>query len=170
MKNAVRLLALLVAVVVMSAAPGCAKKCVIPDEPIAPPPPPEVMPEITEPLETETPGRPVDLGTIYFDFDRSEIRKGDAGILEANAGWFKAAAEAGGSPQVTIEGHCDPLGTAEYNVALGQRRAEAAKAFLVGLGVPASQLSCVSYGEEKLVTTEKDEYELNRRAEFKVGE
>lgn len=168
MKNAVRLFALLVAVVVMSAAPGCAKKCVSPDEPIAPPPPPEVMPEITEPLDPETPGITEDLGTIYFDFDRSEIRKGDAGILEANAAWF--AAKAGAPAQVTVEGHCDPMGTAEYNVALGQRRAEAAKAFLVGLGVPESQLSCISYGEEKLVTTEKDEYELNRRAEFKVGE
>jgi outer membrane protein OmpA-like peptidoglycan-associated protein len=107
------------------------------------------------------------LATIHFDFDKYDIRKGDAATLEGNAKTLKDAADMGFKPPVMIEGHCDPVGTAEYNMALGQRRAEAAKSFLVKMGVPESQLMTISYGEEKLVTTDEAMYEQSRRAEFK---
>jgi peptidoglycan-associated lipoprotein len=69
---------------------------------------------------------------------------------------------------VTIEGYCDPIGTSEYNMALGMRRAESAKAYLVKLGADMNMFSTISYGEEKLVTQDKAQFELNRRCEFKV--
>ena len=122
-------------------------------------------------FEIYTPPPPtpeVDLERIHFDFDKSNIRKGDAGILEDNAEQLMDAADMDFEPEVMIEGHCDPVGTSEYNMALGQRRADAAKAFLVKMGVPEGQLMTISYGEEKLVTQNMDEYEMNRRAEFKV--
>ncbi|MBN2537445.1 OmpA family protein, partial [candidate division WOR-3 bacterium] len=109
----------------------------------------------------------VSLQAINFDFDKYDIRPGDAQKLEANAQELKDAGGMGYEPDVMIEGHCDPIGTSEYNMALGQRRADAAQAFLVKLGVPASQLSTISYGEERLVTQNEAEYEQNRRAEFK---
>jgi peptidoglycan-associated lipoprotein len=83
---------------------------------------------------------------------------------------MKQAAGANQKPMVSVEGHCDPVGTSEYNMALGMRRAEAAKAYLVKLGADAMQLNTISYGEEKLVTQVEAEYELNRRAEFKVAQ
>ena len=165
MKNAVKLLVLFLGVGLMLTTLGCPKKCVKPDEPIPPPPLPEEAPEILDVLEGE--GVELNLGAIHFDFDMSDIRTGDAKVLEDNAMQLKSAAEMGLEPMVTIEGHCDPVGTSEYNMALGQRRAEAAKMFLAKMGVPEGQLKCVSFGEEKLVTENEDEYELNRRAEFK---
>jgi peptidoglycan-associated lipoprotein len=155
MKNAIRLLSVLVGVGLVFSMLGCPKKQVIaPPEPIVEP---EPEPVIEKPVE-------LNLATIYFDFDRSDIRPGDATTLEANA---RKINEAGAKPPVMIEGHCDPKGTAEYNMALGMRRAEAAKAFLVKMGVPATRLMTISYGEEKLVTTNEAQYQLNRRAEFK---
>ena len=72
--------------------------------------------------------------------------------------------------QVTIEGYCDPIGTSEYNMALGMRRAESARAYLVKLGADMSMFSTISFGEEKLVTTDAAQFEMNRRCEFKVAE
>jgi len=139
---------------------GCPKKAVV-----TPAPKPE-----PEPVRPE---RPAELGwdlrTIHFDFDRSDIRTGDASILRDNYGQVRAAAAQGQKPGITIEGYCDPVGTSEYNMALGMRRAEAAKAYLVKLGADSRQLSTISYGEEKLVAQDPDQYELNRRCEFKVG-
>lgn len=112
------------------------------------------------------PPRKLTLASIYFDFDRSDIRKGDAGVLEGNAATITDAADADFTPPIMVEGHCDPKGTAEYNMALGQRRADKAKAFLVKMGVDVDQLTAISYGEEKLVTTNPAEYEKDRRAEF----
>jgi len=161
MKPTVKLLTVLVGVVLLLTAVGCPKKCVKPEEPIPPPPPPDTMPPIIE-----EPTLKISLNTIHFDFDRSEIRSGDAKILEDNAAQLKGLAA---MPAVTIEGYCDPVGTSEYNMALGQRRAESAKAYLVKLGVPADQLTTMSYGEEKLVTQKEAEFEMNRRCEFKPG-
>ncbi len=165
MKTTVRLLTVMVGVAVMLTAVGCPKKCVKPEEPIPPPPPPDTMPPI---METPTYG--FDLATIHFDFDMSKIRAGDGDILKGNADQLKEAAGMELTPNVMIEGHCDPIGTSEYNMALGQRRAESAKAYLVKLGVPADQLGTISYGEEQLVTQTPDDYEMNRRCEFKVEE
>lgn len=102
------------------------------------------------------------LKDIHFDFDRYEIRPGDAKILEASAQWLKA------NPAflVLIEGHCDERGTNEYNLALGERRARAATNFLIGQGVPATRISTVSYGKERPLCSEKNErcWSSNRRA------
>ncbi len=164
MKDTVKLLTVLVAVGLMLTMVGCPKR-VIKEEPIPPPPPPDTTPEIVQKPKIE-----LSLGAIHFDFDKSDIRSGDAEVLKGNADQLLKAAEQEQKPMVTVEGYCDPLGTSEYNMALGQRRAEAAKAYLVKLGVAAGQLSTVSYGEEKLVTTNPAEYEMNRRCEFKPEE
>jgi peptidoglycan-associated lipoprotein len=180
MRHLTRLLAVVAVASLALTMFGCPKKCVKPDEPIAPPPPPMETAEIIDqfedmgaPVEPVEPGGEMgELGlqTIHFDFDMSAIRAGDGKKLEANAAALKQAADEGMKPAVSVEGHCDPVGTSEYNMALGLRRAEAAKAFLVKLGVPAGQLSCVSFGEERLVTQKEDEFELNRRVEFKTVE
>ncbi|MEO0069903.1 MAG: OmpA family protein [candidate division WOR-3 bacterium] len=149
---------------------GCPKKCVKPvkEEPIIVEEPTEE--EIGERIEKEevAPIAELNLQTIYFDFDKSDIRPGDAEILTSNAQKLKKALEGKRQITVTIEGHCCPIGTSEYNMALGQRRAESAKAYLVKLGVNAGILNTVSYGEERPVTTDSLQYHLNRRCEFKA--
>lgn len=103
---------------------------------------------------------------IYFDFDKYDIRPGDAKTLDANAGWLKANA----AQLVLIEGHCDERGTNEYNLALGERRAKAAMNYLVSQGVQANRITIISYGEERPFCTEKNEgcWSKNRRAHFLV--
>ena len=104
------------------------------------------------------------LQPIYFDFDRGVIREDAKSIMKANAEWLKA------NPQmkVKIEGNCDERGTIEYNQALGQRRASAAKKYLMDMGVPAGRISLVSYGKEKPVCTESTEdcRQKNRKDDF----
>jgi peptidoglycan-associated lipoprotein len=146
---------------------GCAKKKVVTStEPVPPPPPAEEI--------SETPPAPpkveLNLVPIHFDFDKSDIRPGDATILQGNYNQLQKAMAANQMSAVTIEGYCDPIGTSEYNMALGMRRAESAKAYLVKLGADLSMFSTISFGEEKLVTQDKAQYELDRRCEFKVNE
>jgi peptidoglycan-associated lipoprotein len=104
--------------------------------------------------------------TIHFDFDRADIRPGDGAILDGNAQWLRAHPER----LVLIEGHCDERGTAEYNLALGERRALAAKAYLVGRGIADARLTVTSYGFERPVCAERTEacWARNRRATFFV--
>ena len=106
------------------------------------------------------------LRNIYFDFDKYEIRPGDALILEENAKWLKTSA----NTLVLIEGHCDERGTNEYNLALGERRAKATGDYLVSLGIAASRITTISYGEERPVCTERAEscWAQNRRSHFLV--
>jgi peptidoglycan-associated lipoprotein len=117
--------------------------------------------------EVEVPVEPavveLNLAAIHFEFDRSDIRPADARILEGNAAQLKE------NPMVNVlvEGHCCPLGTSEYNMALGWRRANSAQDYLVKLGINRARLSTISYGEERLVTSMEDEYWRNRRCEFK---
>ena len=100
--------------------------------------------------------------TIYFDTDRYNVDSQDAAALQAQAQYFARF------PQVTftIEGHADERGTREYNLALGERRANAAKSYLVSLGVDANRISVVSYGKERPVALGSDEgsWAQNRRA------
>jgi peptidoglycan-associated lipoprotein len=119
-----------------------------------PPPPPPVAPVAAVP----------GLNSIYFDFDRYNIRPGDADILKRNLDWFKA----NGDTKVRIEGNCDERGTVEYNLALGQKRADSAKNYLTGLGVDAKMLDTISYGKERPVCTEHNEgcWSQNRRDAF----
>ena len=166
MKTTAKLLSVTLGVLLVLTMVGCPKKCVTPAETVAPPPPPETI--------AQTPPAPpkveLNLATIHFDFDKSDIRTGDATILEGNYDQLQKAIAAKQKPGVIIEGYCDPIGTSEYNMALGMRRAESAKAFLVKLGADMSMFTTISYGEEKLVTQDKKQFELNRRCEFKVGQ
>jgi peptidoglycan-associated lipoprotein len=104
------------------------------------------------------------LKDIYFDFDRADLRADARETLKANAQWLSS------NPAVTvqIEGHCDERGTAEYNLALGARRAQAAKDYLVTLGVAEQRISTISYGQELPVCTEHNEdcWQKNRHDRF----
>jgi peptidoglycan-associated lipoprotein len=126
----------------------------------APPPPPPPPPKEF----TSNPG----VKTIHFDFDKSDIRPGDAKILDSNAAWLKD------NPNylVLIEGHTDERGTNEYNLALGDRRAKAAMNYLVAQGVRADRISVISYGEERPLCKEQTEacWARNRRDDFLVKE
>jgi peptidoglycan-associated lipoprotein len=116
--------------------------------------------------EGKTPSTPMEspLKEIYFDFDRSDLRPDAREILKINAGWLRANPSA----RVEIEGHCDERGTTEYNVALGAKRAQAAKDYLVTLGVAADRLSTISYGKELPVCKDHNEecWQKNRRDRF----
>ncbi len=139
---------------------GCPKKQVVkPVEPVEPPPETTIMvPE--EPKEPERPA--LVLNRIFFDFDKSDIRADAADILKANAEMLKIYPEI----SVIIEGHCCEIGTAEYNMALGERRAKAVRDYLMMLGVSAEKLSTVSYGEERPLDPKV--LEKNRRCEFVI--
>ena len=102
---------------------------------------------------------------VYFDFDSVKIRPSEVAKLEA-----VAAALKGNSNKLVIEGYCDERGTAEYNRALGERRAEAAREKLVALGVAASRITTISYGRDKPADLGHDEtaWAKNRRCEFSI--
>ena len=166
MKTTARLLTVTLGMLLVLTMVGCPKKKLVTAEPVPPPPPPETLTE-TPPA---APKVELNLATIHFDFDKSDIRPGDATILQGNYDQFQKAIAANQKPAVTIEGYCDPIGTSEYNMALGMRRAESAKAYLVKLGADMNMFSTISYGEEKLVTQDQAQFEMNRRCEFKVAE
>jgi peptidoglycan-associated lipoprotein len=99
---------------------------------------------------------------IYFDTDRYNVDSADAAALQLQAQYLMQYPQI----SVTLEGHCDERGTREYNLALGERRANAAKNYLVSLGVPASRITTVSYGKERPVALGSNEaaWAQNRRA------
>ncbi|HUU03912.1 MAG TPA: peptidoglycan-associated lipoprotein Pal [Myxococcota bacterium] len=102
--------------------------------------------------------------TIHFDFNRYNLRSEDREVLDRNGECLKERADM----SVSIEGHCDDRGTEEYNIALGDKRARAAKKYLVNLGVAKSRLKTISYGEGRPVCSEQTEdcWAQNRRCEF----
>jgi len=104
---------------------------------------------------------------IYFDFDKATLTPSAQDNLLRKAEWLRENSDV----TVTIEGHCDARGTNEYNLALGDRRAESAKSFLVDLGIAASRVTTISYGEERPVCTQQDEecWTKNRRDNFVVN-
>lgn len=104
------------------------------------------------------------LSTVFFDYDKSSLTADGRRIIKANAEWMKKNA----STNLQIEGHCDARGSIEYNIALGERRANAVKAYMVSQGVPAARLSTISYGKDKPLVQGDDEsaYSKNRRANF----
>jgi len=99
---------------------------------------------------------------VYFDFDTSKVNSEFSAILEAHASFLNTNANV----NVLVEGHADERGTPEYNIALGERRAKAVITFLENMGVSSSQLSVVSYGEEKPMIKDRSEnaFAKNRRA------
>lgn len=135
---------------------------------------PEKVEVETPPVEAArvleaAPAPPPALGEIedvFFDYNKSAVRDDLRSILEKNASILKANK----SVKVVIEGHCDERGTSEYNIGLGESRAQAVKNYLVNLGVEAGRISIVSYGEEKPFCTERNEdcWQKNRRAHFVV--
>jgi peptidoglycan-associated lipoprotein len=173
---------------------GCAKQEIVrKDEEIAPvaavtrlDPPPVKRPELetvqthanvvtqadsTIPLEQSTSSRSQlqsALNKIYFNYDSAGLSEPARSTLSKNADIMNHDS----ATKITIEGNCDERGSAEYNLALGERRARAAQHYLVTLGIDPARLSVVSYGKEKPAVTENDEaaWAKNRRAEFVVAQ
>jgi len=105
---------------------------------------------------------------IYFDYDRYDLRAGDQATINADAAFFKAHP----SIRFTIEGHCDERGSTDYNLALGDNRANSAREALIKAGVAASQIKVISYGKEKPFCNESNEscWQQNRRDHFVYGQ
>jgi peptidoglycan-associated lipoprotein len=106
------------------------------------------------------------LKDIHFDFDRYDIRPVDAEILKENAALLMKYPKV----KIQVEGHCDERGTTDYNLALGERRANAAKKYLLSLGISSDRISSISYGEEKPLDAGHDEeaWFKNRRGHFVI--
>lgn len=180
----------IIALVMVIGLAGCAKKAPPPPPPppappvvAAPPPPPPPAPapapapappppraltedevfarKTVEQLNAEMP-----LGDVMFNYDQSTIRDDQRAALQRNADYLRRWT----SVRVSVEGHADARGTNEYNLALGERRANAVKEYLVGLGVTGDRMVVVSKGEETPLCTEMTEacYERNRRGHFVV--
>jgi peptidoglycan-associated lipoprotein len=146
--------------------------------PSRPPAPPEPVPEPTlvppEPVPSDAISsaslddlnRNSPLKPVFFELDSSELNPAAQKALDENAALLKRYP----TWSITIEGHCDERGTAEYNLALGERRAAAARAYLVSLGVPSDRLRTVSYGKEFPFDPGHDEaaFAKNRRAHFVI--
>jgi peptidoglycan-associated lipoprotein len=106
------------------------------------------------------------LKTVYFDYDQEQLRDDARSTLQANAQWLRAHP----GYKVRIEGNADDRGTIEYNLALGQRRADSVREYLGSLGATTGDLEVISYGEEKPVIDGQDEgsWSKNRRADFVI--
>ena len=104
------------------------------------------------------------LEDVFFDYDKSVLRDEGRASLQKNAEWLKRW----GSTRITVEGHCDSRGTAEYNLALGERRAGAARDYLISLGIAADRVLAVSKGKEQPFCREENEscWSQNRRGHF----
>ena len=188
MKSA-RWTAVLIAVAAMTTAAACHKKTPPVARPMPPPPaatttparPPAPPEPVAEP--TVVPPEPVrddaissasiddlnkssPLKPVFYELDSSDLSPTAQKALDENAALLKRYS----SWAVTVEGHCDERGTAEYNLALGERRAIAARAYLVSLGIPADRLRTVSYGKECPFDPGHDEsaFAKNRRAHFVI--
>jgi peptidoglycan-associated lipoprotein len=187
--KAARSLTLLLATAALVAAVACGKKTPPVARPAPPPPtaattpprPPAPPDPVREPVSV--PAEPVrddaiasaslddlnknsPLKPVYFELDSSELSAANQKALDENAALLKRYT----NWAVTIEGHCDERGTAEYNLALGERRAIAARAYLVSLGIAADRLRTVSYGKEFPFDPGHDEaaFAKNRRAHFVI--
>ncbi|MBU3076861.1 peptidoglycan-associated lipoprotein Pal [Sphingomonas quercus] len=169
----------LLAIAALIAVAGCAKKA----PPELPPPPPSPA---AEPAPTPPPPPPptaqngprpgsraefiAQAGSdrVYFALDSQDLDSDARATLDAQAQWLAKYPNV----RATIEGHCDERGTREYNLALGDRRANAAKNYLVGKGIDAGRLSTISYGKERPTALGSDEaaWQQNRRAVTVVPE
>jgi peptidoglycan-associated lipoprotein len=185
----VRRLVSIIALSSVLAVDGCAKKA--PQAaPAPPPPPPPAAPAPPPPPPPPPPPAPapaprplteeeifarksVDqlnaekpLDDVYFDLDQSTVRDDAKPALQKNADWLKKY----GAVQITLEGHADSRGSAEYNLGLGSRRATAVKEYLVSLGVPTTRIVVVSKGKEQPFCNEENEacWSQNRRGHFVI--
>jgi peptidoglycan-associated lipoprotein len=129
------------------------------------PPPMDAAPDVMS-EEIDAMNRKGYLQDAYFDYDASDLRDDARSALSANAEWLKRYP----SIQILISGHCDERGTSAYNLALGDSRANAARAYLESLGVSGGRLRTVSYGKERPFCAESSEdcWQQNRRAHFVI--
>lgn len=149
---------------------GCGKKPPPPvEEPVpvvdtTPPPPPPPQPPPPQPPPPEI--KEADFFTIYFDFDKYNIRGDQKANLDNNARILRQNNDL----IVKVEGHCDERGTVEYNLGLGDRRAVSVKDYLVNLGITGDRIETISYGKERPVDPGHSEpaWAKNRRAEFRI--
>jgi len=134
-----------------------------------PPPPPPPPPAVTVTLEQRVNS---DVQDAFFDYDKSDIRADARENLTRDANALKSILNDFPNASIVVEGHCDERGSAEYNLGLGDRRATAAKDFLVQLGVPGDRLKTISYGKERPQCSESNEscWQRNRRAHFSPGQ
>jgi len=169
---------LLIALALVTTLPACGKKKLPPPPPPpapvapeapppAPPPPAQLAPQVDEyarlkALSADEIEKLGLLGNVYFDYDSADIRDSERAALSKNADVLKKY----DFLRVTIEGHCDERGTIEYNIALGERRAQTVIDYLASLGVPRERLKNVSYGKEVPVCSQSSEacWQQNRRA------
>jgi len=145
------------------------------DTPPPAPPSPVIEPPIVPPMPSEDIigskslddlNRDSPLRPLFFELDSAEVSSAGQQVMQANAAVLKKYP----AMQITIEGHCDERGTAEYNLALGERRALVAKNYLVSLGIPADKIKTVSYGKEFPFDPGHDDsaWQKNRRAHFVI--
>ncbi|CAN5398516.1 hypothetical protein BH23ACI1_BH23ACI1_05710 [soil metagenome] len=142
-----------------------------PADPPPPPPPPAPAPEraltedeIFERMTLEELNKQAPLADVFFAYDSTNLSEEARGNLQKNAEWLKRRS----STRIVIEGHADNRGTNEYNLALGERRTDAVRDYLVGLGIPTERIQIVSKGEEQPFCTEDNEgcWQQNRRGHF----
>ncbi len=139
-----------------------------PATPVAPPgaaQPPSLQPDVLS-EDLATLNRKGYMKDAFFDYDRADLREDARAALAADAQFLKKYRSA----KILIEGHCDERGTEEYNLALGDRRANAAREYLASLGVPASRVASVSYGKERPFCSQETEscWQENRRGHLVI--
>ena len=144
--------------------PAASAPAPIAEEPMKEPPPPMAVAPAMPPGVAVTEEKISQFDDVQFDFDKSEVREEGRKACAVVADYLKKHPQA----KMQIEGHCDDRGTAEYNMALGERRATAVMTYLVSLGVPKAALSTVSFGKEKPLDPAHNEeaWAKNRRAHF----
>ncbi len=145
-------------------APGAVGEAPVKEAPPAPMAVTPATPPAAAPGVAVTEEKPSQFDDVRFDFDKSEVKEDGRKTCQVVADYLKKNPRA----KLLIEGHCDERGTAEYNMALGERRATAVMTYLVSLGVPKAALSTVSFGKEKPLDPGHDEgaWAKNRRAHF----
>jgi len=156
----------LVGMMILSTSCGCGRKPKPTTEVTQPPPPPPPPP--VKPVEPPPPPpqKPVEitLTDVFFDYDKSNLRDDARQTLNVDA----QTLQQNGDTKVLLEGHCDERGTVEYNLALGERRAQSAKNFLVQYGIDSGRINTISYGKERPFVQGHDEsaWSQNRRVHF----
>jgi len=171
MRNAAQIAAAFAAI---AATAACAGQAETPPAPVAQPaPPPAPAPAAPPPVRPTGPvaGSIEDFqrtvgDRVYFGYDRYDLTPDARATLEKQAAWLQKYP----SVRVRVGGHCDERGTEEYNLALGARRAAAAKEYLVSLGVPASRIETISYGKERPIDARstEDAWSKNRNAHSEI--
>jgi peptidoglycan-associated lipoprotein len=133
-----------------------------------PPPPPPPAPKPTAVTKTISERLASEVQDVYFDYDRYDVRDDTTAILQKNAQALRAILAEFPNAVISLEGHCDERGSAEYNLGLGDRRASSVKDFLTSAGLADGKLQPVSYGKERPQCTEENEacYQKNRRVHF----